>query len=147
MMLPKTLHNRKSGWLRRLRRAECDVVDILARAYRHDKTLRPRHIGAVNARLVRLGEYGERLWADMGDIGVLSETLAKIGDTLSDIQDLSEGLTVASKRILGFEMRSLRPYYSTVVRGRIKTESAASKELDTFNEIEDDVILEEGDNE
>jgi len=122
MILPKTLHNRKSGWLRRLRRAECDVVDILARAYRHDKTLRPRHIGAVNARLVRL-------------------TLAKIGDTLSDIQDLSEGLTVASKRILGFEMRSLRPYYSTVVRGRIKTESAASKELDTFNEIEDDVIL------
>jgi len=141
--LSKPLHNRKSGWMRRLRKVEISVVDILGRAYRHDKTLRPRHIGAINARLVRLGEYGERLWEDMGNAGVESETLAKIGDTLADIEDYSGGLALAAKRILGFEMRSLKPYFSTLVRARIKSETAASKTLDTFNEIEEDVLTED----
>lgn len=137
------LWNRKSYWTKRLTKCETEIADILSRAYRHDKTLRPRHIREVNNRLLVLGAYGERLRQELAEAGCTSELLAKVGDNLQDIQDLSNGLARAAKKILGFELTSLRPYTNSQATSIVSKNSAVQKALTMYTEASEDEIPED----
>lgn len=137
------LYNRKSYWLKRLTVCETAIADILARAYRHDKTLRPRHIREVNNRLLALGVYGEQLKRELAEAGATSELLGKISDNLQDVEDLSQGLARAAKKILGFELTSLRPYSNSQAVSKVSKNSAVQNALTMYTESSEDEIPED----
>lgn len=132
------IYSRKSHWLKRVTRCERNLMDVLERARRHDKTLRPRHIGTICAQMEHLGALGESLYHDACDAGMSERFLGQIADTLDDIQDLSGALVPAARKIMGMPLRSLRPYQNLVARGDGTPQVGGVKEkLDKFNESAD----------
>ena len=133
------IYSRKSYWLKRVTRCERNVVDVLERARRHDKTLRPRHIGGICAQMEHLGAQGETLYHDAVEAGMSERFLGHIADTLDDIQDLSSALVPAAKKVLGLPLRSLRPYENLVARGSgVPNISVAKEKLDKLVTNEED---------
>ena len=114
-------------------------MDALERARRHDKTLRPRHIGGICAQMEHLGAQGEAIYRDAVHAGMSERFLGQIADTLDDIQDLSSALVPAAKKVLGMPLRSLRPYQNLVARGSgVPNISVAKEKLDKLISSEDD---------
>lgn len=133
------IYSRKSYWLKQVTRCERNVVDVLERARRHDKTLRPRYIGAICAKMEHLGARGEAIYHDAVDAGMSERLLGDIADALDDIEDISSALVPAAKKILGLHLRSLRPYKNLVARGSgVPNISVAKEKLDKLITNEED---------
>ena len=128
----RKLWTKKSRWVQQIRIAERDIRNMLRLAKTQSNRPTVSHFVSLGNRIIRLGTKGEKLWELLYSQKARPEMLGDVTDQLCWLEELSTALGKAAKALVGFEVKSFRPYINTKTQRFISFENELLNELEEF---------------
>ena len=135
MSIYKNFSSRKAKWKRKVRRCDISVLHFINQIKRGDANVALMDYKEMGAKILYLGEAGEKLIKEAVELGMYDRVIYEMRDMLNFVGDLSTRMKSLTERKWGGKIRSY-PLYEPTVEPAIELQKQAEsvRQLDRLVE-------------